>query len=61
MRVVVDTGVLVEVLEGSDLGESYLTIFTVNNVVRELVGELNLRSTEAFLRFSSVVQADRRG
>jgi len=30
-------------------------------VVRELVGELNLRSTEAFLRFSSVVQADRRG
>ena len=61
MRVVVDTGVLVEVLEGSDLGESYLTIFTVNNVVRELVGELNLRSVEAFLRFSSVVQADRRG
>jgi len=54
MRVVVDTGVLVEVLEGSDLGESYLTIFTVNNVVRELVGELNLRSVEAFLRFSSV-------
>ena len=51
MRVVVDTGVLVEVLEGSDLGESYLTIFTVNNVVRELVGELNLRSVEAFLRF----------
>jgi len=61
MRVVVDTGVLVEVLEGSDLGESYLTIFTINNVVRELVGELNLRSVEAFLRFSSVVQADRRG
>ena len=61
MRVVVDTGVLVEVLEGSDLGESYLTIFTVNNVVRELVGELNLRSVEEFLRSSSVVQADRRG
>jgi len=61
MRVVVDTGVLVEVLEGSDLGESYLTIFTINNVVRELVVELNLRSVEAFLRFSSVVQADRWG
>jgi len=61
MRVVVDTGVLVEVLEGSDLGESYLTIFTINNVVRELVGELNLRSVEAFLRSSSAVQADRRG
>jgi len=61
MRVVVDTGVLVEVLEGSDLGESYLTIFTVNNVVRELVGELNLRSVEAFLRSSSVVQADHLG
>ncbi|EHP69373.1 hypothetical protein MetMK1DRAFT_00021240 [Metallosphaera yellowstonensis MK1] len=29
----------------------YLTIFTVTNVVRELVGELNLRSVEAFLRF----------
>ena len=30
----------------------YLTVFTiVTNVVRELVGELNLRSVEAFLRF----------
>jgi hypothetical protein len=27
-------------------------------VVRELVGELNLRSVEAFLRFSSAVQVD---
>jgi len=27
----------------------------VTNVVRELVGELNLRSVEAFLRLSSVV------
>jgi len=27
----------------------------VNNVVRELVGELNLRSVEAFLRSSSVI------
>ena len=31
--------------------QGYLTIFTINNVVRELVGELNLRSVEAFLRF----------
>ena len=31
--------------------QSYLTIFTINNVVRELVVELNLRSVEAFLRF----------
>jgi hypothetical protein len=31
--------------------QGYLTIFTINNVVRELVGELNLRSMEAFLRF----------
>jgi len=31
--------------------KGYLTIFTINNVVRELVGELNLRSVEAFLRF----------
>ena len=31
--------------------QGYLTIFTVTNVVRELVGELNLRSVEAFLRF----------
>jgi len=30
--------------------QGYLTIFTINNVVRELVGELNLRSVEAFLR-----------
>ena len=35
--------------------QGYLTIFTVNNVVRELVGELNLRSVEAFLRSSSAV------
>ncbi|WP_052300219.1 hypothetical protein [Metallosphaera yellowstonensis] len=35
--------------------QGYLTIFTISNVVRELVGELNLRSVEAFLRFSSVV------
>jgi hypothetical protein len=35
--------------------QGYLTIFTINNVVRELVGELNLRSVEAFLRFSSVI------
>ena len=31
--------------------QGHLTIFTINNVVRELVGELNLRSVEAFLRF----------
>ena len=31
--------------------KGYLTIFTINNVLRELVGELNLRSVEAFLRF----------
>ena len=30
--------------------QRYLTIFTINNVVKELVGELNLRSVEAFLR-----------
>jgi len=30
--------------------QGYLTIFTINNVVRELVGELDLRSVEAFLR-----------
>ena len=41
--------------------KGYLTIFTINNVFRELVGELNLRSVEAFLRLSSAVQADRRG
>jgi len=35
--------------------QGYLTIFTINNVVRELVVELNLRSVEAFLRFSSAV------
>ena len=33
----------------------YLAIFTVTNVVRELVGELNLRSVEAFLRSSSAI------
>ena len=35
--------------------QGYLAIFTVTNVVRELVGELNLRSVEAFLRFSSAI------
>jgi len=35
--------------------KGYLTIFTVTNVVRELVGELNLRSVEAFLMFSNVI------
>jgi len=35
--------------------QGYLTIFTINNVVRELVGELNLRSLEAFLRLSNVI------
>jgi len=34
--------------------QGYLTIFTINNVVRELIGELNLRSVEAFLRLSNV-------
>jgi hypothetical protein len=33
----------------------YLTIFTINNVVRELVGEPNLRSVEAFLMFLNVI------
>ena len=31
--------------------QGYLTIFTINNVVRELARALNLRSVEAFLRF----------
>ena len=32
--------------------QGYLTTFTImTNVVRELVGALNLRSVEAFLRF----------
>ena len=35
--------------------QGYLTIFTVTNVVGELVGELNLRSVEAFLRLSSAL------
>jgi len=35
--------------------QGYLTIFTINNVVRELVAELNLRSVEAFLMFSSAL------
>nr|WP_245544593.1 hypothetical protein [Metallosphaera yellowstonensis] len=35
--------------------QGYLAIFTVTNVVRELVGELNLRSAEAFLRSSSAI------
>jgi hypothetical protein len=33
----------------------YLTIFTIDNVVRELVGDLNLRSVEAFLMFLNVI------
>jgi hypothetical protein len=35
--------------------QGYLTIFTVTNVVGELVGEPNLRSVEAFLRLSNVI------
>ena len=36
--------------------QGYLTIFTImTNVVRELVGELNLGSVEAFLRSSSAL------
>jgi hypothetical protein len=35
--------------------QGHLAIFTVTNVVRELVGELNLRSVEAFLRSSSAI------
>jgi len=35
--------------------QGHLTIFTVNNVVRELVGEPNLGSVEAFLRLSNVI------
>ena len=35
--------------------QGYLTTFTVNNVLRELVGELNLRSVGAFLRSSNVI------
>ncbi|EHP69019.1 hypothetical protein MetMK1DRAFT_00017650 [Metallosphaera yellowstonensis MK1] len=35
--------------------QGYLTIFTINNVVGELVGELNPRSVEVFLRFSSAL------
>ena len=35
--------------------QGYLTIFTINNVVRELVGELNLRGVEAFLRLPNVI------
>ena len=35
--------------------QGYLAIFTITNVVRELVGELNLRSVEAFLRLSSAL------
>ena len=35
--------------------QGYLTIFTINNVVRELVGEPNLRSMEAFLMFLNVI------
>jgi len=36
---------------GEERLQVYLTIFTINNIVRELVVELNLRSVEAFLRF----------
>jgi len=36
--------------------QGYLAIFTImTNVVGELVGELNLRSVEAFLRLSNVI------
>ena len=35
--------------------QGHLTIFTVTNVVGELVGELNPRSVEVFLRFSSAL------
>jgi len=35
--------------------QGYLTIFTMTNVVRELVGALNLRSVEVFLMFSNVI------
>ena len=31
--------------------QGYLTVLTINNVVREMVGELDLRSVEAFLKF----------
>jgi len=41
--------------------QGYLAIFTVTNVVREPVKELNLRSVEAFLMFSSAVQVDHPG
>ena len=37
---------------GRERLQGYLTIFTImTNVVRELVGALNLRSVEAFLKF----------
>ena len=36
--------------------QGYLSIFTImTNVVRELIGELNLRSVEAFLMFLNVI------
>ncbi len=35
--------------------QGYLTIFTISDVVGELVGEPNLRSVEAFLRLSNVI------
>nr|WP_245544672.1 hypothetical protein [Metallosphaera yellowstonensis] len=35
--------------------QGHLMIFTINNVVRELVVELNLRSVGAFLRLSSAL------
>jgi hypothetical protein len=36
---------------GEERLQVYLTIFTINNVVREL----NLRSVEEFLRFSNLI------
>jgi Archaeal putative transposase ISC1217. len=42
--------------------QGYLAIFTImTNVVRELVGALNLRSVEAFLRFVERHLGDRWG
>ncbi|MFP3205385.1 MAG: hypothetical protein RXS23_08300 [Metallosphaera yellowstonensis] len=36
---------------GEERLQVYLTIFTINNIVREL----NLRSVEVFLRFSNII------
>ena len=41
--------------------KGYLTIFTINNVIRELVGEPNLRSVQTFPRSSNVIWADHLG